>query len=308
LAVSGRTRGAVWNLSTGERMYLTRAFRGAYFDQGRMLYADFPKVEGQERTMAMLDLTRPNIEPGIVPTEDSAALQLGPYLLLRKRASDKGSLHSKVTLEMQDVRDAKPVWSRNFPNEAPDVRANPAANVLVFIWDVKAATAKDEIQNDASLSSRFAAQPDHEGVYLLEVVEESTGKVLGKMLLDTGKRSFRIVNVTAAGDWVFVTDNDNRTLAYSLSTGERKATLFGNHSVVSPAARALAIGNEAGEVDVYSLPTVEKCAHISFSSPVSAASFSADSQRLFVLTANQTAYKLDTAQLLRPSVQHAKTQ
>ena len=177
------------------------------------------------------------------------------------------------------------------------VRANPGGNSMIFYWSARDTTAKNEIKSDVSLSSRFA-QLNREGVYLLEILEAATGKPAGKLLLDTGKGSFRIENVTAEGDWILVTDNENRTLVYSLSSGERKATLFGSHSAISVAAQALAVGNEAGEIDIYSLPMVEKREHLSFSSPVSVASFSADGQRLFVLTANQTAYVLDTAHAL----------
>jgi hypothetical protein len=55
LAVSQRTRGAVWNLITGERAFLTRGFEGALFDEDQLL-AKFPK-QGKE-TAASLSWTR----------------------------------------------------------------------------------------------------------------------------------------------------------------------------------------------------------------------------------------------------------
>src|ERR1700684_4688672 len=58
LAVSGTSRGAVWDLSSSKRLYYTRGFRGAYFDGEQAFYADFPKEDPQERTIARADLSR----------------------------------------------------------------------------------------------------------------------------------------------------------------------------------------------------------------------------------------------------------
>jgi hypothetical protein len=113
--------------------------------------------------------------------------------------------------------------------------------------------------------------------------------------VDTGKGSFRIQNWYAAGDWVVITDNENRTLIYALSTGEQKGAVFGTHSILSTAAGLLAVENEAGRLDIYSLPSLEKRGQLIFSSPISLEAFSQDGQRLFVLTGNQTAYTFDAS-------------
>jgi len=44
LAISQKTRGAVWNLQTGQRLYHVRGFSAAYFSPDGGLYADFPQV------------------------------------------------------------------------------------------------------------------------------------------------------------------------------------------------------------------------------------------------------------------------
>src|SRR5262245_13641479 len=49
LAVSERSRGAVWNLTKGERAVHLRGFRGAFFSDDGMLHADFPKDGEVER-------------------------------------------------------------------------------------------------------------------------------------------------------------------------------------------------------------------------------------------------------------------
>lgn len=299
LAVSGTTRGAVWNIPAAKRFYFTRGFMGAYFDKDRVLYADFPKVEEQDRSIAMFDLTSKNIGAGVPVNDDDSTVQMGAYLIRRKRLDKSGTWHKNIALEVQDVRDGKTLWSRDFPNDAPTMRAGSASPNLALIWGTAQSGAKEEIKSDPALQSRFATMQNHDGAYLLEFLEGATGKITGKLLVETGNGSFHIRSAVATGDWVSITDNENRTLVYSLATGERKATLFGSHSMISSSAELLVEGNEAGEMDVYSLPGIEKRSHLEFSSPISIVSFSSDGKRLLVLTANQSAYIFDTAVLAR---------
>ena len=44
LAISGKSRGAVWDLTSGERLYHVRGFTGATFHPDGNLYIDFPKT------------------------------------------------------------------------------------------------------------------------------------------------------------------------------------------------------------------------------------------------------------------------
>jgi hypothetical protein len=60
-----------------------------------------------------------------------------------------------------------------------------------------------------------------------------------------------------------------------------------------------ACSKERIEIHYHRLPTLDKAEPLVFPSPVSIAAFSGDSKRFFVLTANQVAYVLDTAALLR---------
>src|SRR5215475_4016754 len=58
LAVSERSRGGLWNLTKGERVVHVRGFRGGFFSEDGMFYADFPKEGEVERQIAALDPKR----------------------------------------------------------------------------------------------------------------------------------------------------------------------------------------------------------------------------------------------------------
>jgi WD40 repeat protein len=297
LAVSGTSRGAVWDLSSSKRLYYTRGFRGAYFDGDHAFYADFPKEDPQERSIARADLTREAMAAGTPIEEKAAAWQSGQFLILRKAAGKANSLARDITLDVQDVRDGHTLWSRTFPKEAPFIAVTQPTALMVLQWRVEAAAAKDEIKDTAALQSRFAGMRDHQGAYLVEVLDAATGKLRGQLLIDTGKGSFKVTATFAEGDWVLVTDNENRTRAYALSTGEQKAIFFGSHSALSTAAGLAVVENQSGQLDVYDLKSFDKRTQLSFPYHIATCAFSADGKHLFILTANQIAYTFDTQAL-----------
>ena len=294
LAVSGTSRGAVWDLDASKRLYYTRGFRGAYFDGDQAFYADFPKQDPQPRTIARAELSRENMAPGLPMDEKVAARQYGQFLLVRKPAGKENTLARNMRLEVNDVRDGHLLWSRSFPKEAPSITLDPQSDSMIFEWSVDTPAAKDEIKGSGSLQTRFAAMKDHKGAYLLEILEPGSGKLRGQLLVDTGKGSFRVKRSFADGDWVLVGDNENRTRVYSLSSGEQKAIIFGTYSMLSAAAGILLIENETGQIDIYDLKSLEKRAPLNFRYHISAWSFSADGKHLFILTANQIAYIFDS--------------
>jgi len=297
LALSGDTRGSVWNLQTGKRSSLLRGFRGAYFDATNELYADLPAQKDVKRTIAHGKATADDVAPGIPVDEDLAPVQYGEYLFLTKSANKQYFPRENVTIEVHDVADGRVLWARNFPHEMPAMFVNAATNTTALVWSTEEIGAKDEIKANADLRDRFAAMHDHKGVYLLELIETGTGRSVGHLLVDSGKGSFKIRDAMESGDWVLIRDTQNRALLYSLSAGEQKGTFFGAGAAFSTNAGLLTIENQAGQLDVYTLPGLEKRTQLVFPSPISLESYSTDGKKLFVLTANQTIYFFDTASL-----------
>ncbi len=292
LAISERSRGAVWDLAKGERVFYLRGFRGAYFADDGALYADFPKYEKTDRKIARMILARKEVYDG--PTiENSLAYQYGAFVVLTKPSKEGGNLWQNVTLEVRDATSGKVLWSRSFPKEAPTVWVEPREATMVLSWAASYNSAKAEIKNDPALGRRLDNLKEKKGSYFLQVLDVKTGNPLGKLLVETGKGSFSISHAFAAGDSVVISDNENRVLIYSLSTGEQKGRMFGTHPTVTRAAGLLCVENERGQLALYDLTSMEKRDQFVFTSPISLVQFSADGKRLFVLTANQTAYWLD---------------
>jgi hypothetical protein len=140
---------------------------------------------------------------------------------------------------------------------------------------------------------------EKEGDYFLKIVNAQSGNEIGKLLIETGKGSFRVSNNFAAGDSVIVTDTQNRVLVYSLKTGEQKGRVFGAYATASPASKLLCVENESGKLAVYDLETMEKRDDFIFTRPIAMLRFSQDGKRLFVLTVTQTVYILDVSSLAK---------
>lgn len=304
LALSSRSRGGVWNLEKGEAKLYLRGFRGAFLSDEGFFFGDFPKYETAERNVAKFNLASGEIVPG--PTiEAASARQVGPYLVVFKSAK----AHAKedevprewrdLTLEILDARTMTSLWSRTYPKEAPGIWVAPRYGTAVLVWGSGSETAVSEIKSDAQLTQLSAALKEKEGNYLLQVVDIKNGSSSGKLLIDTGKGSFRLANVFAVGDWVVVTDTRNRVLVYSLKSGEQRGRVFGGYGTVSLQAGLLCVENEVGKIALYSMNTFEKRDEMVFSSPISMLQFSSDGRRLFVLTADQTVYLLDVSALTK---------
>jgi WD40 repeat protein len=295
IAISGKTRGAVWNLTTAKRLYFTRGFHGAYFDNSDFLFVDFPKVEPQARMIARMHMETQQTDLAVSLDDKSTAYQSGPYVIHRQPTKDGGSKSDDIQLEVSDVRSGKLLWSRRFQKGIPDFTIRPDARTMLLQWDPDSPGLKEVLNANPTLAVRFLSIPNRKTMRLAEVLDCDTGKELGGVAIDTGKGSFQPTTGYAVGDFVVVADDQDRTRVYSLATGQLVGSVFGTNSTVSNTSNLLAVENQAGQLDIYRLPSLEKRGHISFSTPIALETFSADGKQLLVLTTSQNVYTFDTA-------------
>jgi hypothetical protein len=207
---------------------------------------------------------------------------------------------------MSDVRNGRLLWSRRFQKGLPDFTIQPEARTMLLQWDLDSPGLREMLNSNPALAARLASIPDRKTTRLAEVVDCDTGKELGGVAIDTGKGSFQPVTGYAAGDFVVVADDQNRTRVYSLATGQLDGSVFGTNSTISTTSNLLAVENQAGQLDIYNLPSLEKRGHLSFSTPIALEAFSADGKRLLVLATNQNAYTFDTAAIARSTATAAE--
>jgi Peptidase family M48 len=313
LAISQRSRGAMWDMKTGERKAFVRGFRGAYVAKDETTFLDFPEYENTSRIMVQVDAAQKNFETllafgdvkkdlsnfegrpdnsATVKTRiaDNSVVQFGAYLV-GWRERTKGDDRELV---VRDGREGKELWSRKFGKSSPwHLYGDSHAQWLTLQWSADEPGARKIMDANPALKAQFQSMKSNKGtVELLEVVDLTSGATTGAVLVDTGGNSFRIRTVDAAKDTVVIGDSRNRTLAYSLSTGKQLGHAFGTPVRLSKDGSVLLVENGAGQAILYSLPTMEKKDDLSFPSGVAFARFGDDAKRLFILTKDHTAYTL----------------
>jgi WD40 repeat protein len=294
LAASQSSRGAVWNVQSGQRTYHVRGFRGAYFGADSNFYVDFPKYLKTDRTIARLPLSHNEVQPLYTLDDKERSLQGGKYLLTLVPAETNKNANRNITLEVHDVVSRNVLWSRHFPEERPGNFVDSGTNSLVLDWMAGSKEIQSLVKQDRDAESRLAPYKNREGIHYIEALDLDSGKQRFAMAIDTGKGSFRISDMIATPDRLVVADSNNRLLVFS-SKGTPIGTVIGSHPQVSLTGNLMTARTQTGELTLYDLQTLHPRAVHNFDSRVAYSAFSAGGKRLLVLSANQTIYLLDTA-------------
>lgn len=94
LALSEKSRGAVWNMKTGEMKIYIRGFRGSYFDEDGSVIADFPAYEKDGRTMGAMNPATMTLEK-LNAVETVKTKQSGKFLV-RMKSKEEEKLEKKL--------------------------------------------------------------------------------------------------------------------------------------------------------------------------------------------------------------------
>ena len=294
LAMSSLTRGGVWDLDTNVRVGLVRGFQNAFYALNEVFFLDFPEFEKDSRAIVVLSPVTKQFRDRQIDKDDDVTF-FGDVFLRTKHNDKNHSGRRNFDLDALDMATAKPLWSRSFPKQGPSVSGSASSGKMIFVWNARADGLLDELARDAKLQAQWNKENPGDTDYFLEVLNARDGTVAGGTVVRTGKFSFRPEHQEAAGDWLVVTDNRNRVLLYSISTGEQKAKWFGYRPQISRNGDRLCLANGRGKLAVYDLRTLKQTKEFLFADRVSADLFSEDGKRLFVLTNDQTSFILEVA-------------
>jgi len=294
LAISSRTRGGVWNLDSNTRVSHIRAFQNAYYASTGNFFMDFPEFEKNSREMVVLSPVTQQSKERPVDKDDDLTFFGDTYLRTKHNDKIRG-VRRNFELEALDMATGKQLWSRNFPKQGPWISGSVSSGKIIFVWNAKADGLRTELAQDSRLQERWNKENPADADAFMEVLNVRDGTVAGGVVVHTGKYSFEPESQVAMGDWLVVTDNRNRVLLYSISSGEQKAKWFGYRPQISHDGDRLCLSNGRGHLVVYDLHSLKQIADFSFASRISANLFSADGKRLLVLTNDQMSYILDVA-------------
>jgi len=306
LALAEATRGGMWNMETGERTFHTQHFEGAFFEGDRLI-AKFPEHEKVASAVFAFDASNsstahlydvPSVN-GPSPAESSRppegarapAWQMDRFMVsFAREPKDKST---ELFLKVFDVRSDKQLWQRGLKSRPGVFYSQQGKTLTIVIANYE--SIKAEAQDDPRLGARLNAISGKQGKqdsYVIRVLDSSNGNDLGAVLVDTGNLSFRVLGAHAVHDTVLVADSINRTLIYSLKSGEQRGKLFGTMRAISYSGNLVLIENEKGVADLYDLSNLKSVAHYSFPDRIAHAQVLASDSTLMVVTADQTVYRL----------------
>ncbi len=290
LAISGRSRGAVWDLRSGERILYTRAFDGNYFEANHLI-AKFRKSGEYPSQVVELDPLGKADHLLYEITSEEPAYQSGDLLItFHSDNKDPTSIHS-IKMQVRDVRSNEVLWERRFFKSLPRFSYSQVSNTLTLLF-TDPESMKAQAKADPAVERRLHAIKDKKSSYLVEVVDARSGSNLGAVAIDTGKLSFRVYEAIAEADTVVVADSDNRLLFYSLRSGEQKGKIFGHIRALSKNGEKLLVEGDPGQLDIYDVATLNSLAHYVLPAHIAAAAFDAKADSISILTADQAVYSL----------------
>jgi WD40 repeat protein len=316
LAFSSKTRGAIWNLGSGDRKMYLKGFRGALVADSGDWIADFPKYQTVNHQLVVLK-PQTNAAISLREVPDKGARQFRRFLLLRqslkpedkkpKDSPDKTkpdteaalekTLTRDVRFELYDLIKSKSVWSAEFAKEAPRFFFDEFSGRLILYWTLNNDRAKSRLKENPELAARAKEMGNKDDDYLVEVVDAYAAKPVGTLLLETGKGSFFIEAGFSEADWLVLRDSENRVLTYSIKDGTLKNRFFGSYAAISPTKNQIVVENYPGELTFYDLASGDPQTRLTFPGRTAFLRFTLDGKKLFVLNSEQTAYLFDVEKL-----------
>ena len=290
LAASGSSRSQIWDMANGQRLGYMSDFFGAFVDETGVVLAD-PATGNWQRSIMRFDSATRRFSTGARIAADHAA-QYGQWLLLARPLEGNATSYG-AAYQIRDVRKIDQAsWLKVFETEAPDdYWFHQQSDLLALVWYADSPAGRVRIRQDEVLR-KSVNLGDVKGDYVLDLIDPPTGNLRKRILLETGKGSFRVSGVMVRGDSMFVTDTLGRVLSYSVSSGELRGHAFGEEPAASADGKMLAVDSGLGRLVLYDTDAMTRRTEYRFKHPVAYKTFSADGATLLAITADQTAHWL----------------
>jgi hypothetical protein len=289
LAISGKSRGAIWDMKTGGRLYYLRGFTGATFHPDGNLYLDLPKYDKIERNVVRASLGKSELTKVDYTLSDEMFMRAGRMMEWK----DQGK--GKFLLTVRDLATGKEQWNRTFEKEKPASTRNHADNNLLFVWKTFTAAGKAELKNRPELAAQVAALKEKEAGLLIEVVSIDNGEVLKSVVLARPPSYDGVNGLDQVQDTILLNTSDNRVLLFSAKTGSMTQQVFGYVVGIDRQAGLFCVKNRRDEALVYDLNGKE-VSHFLAGTTVRLARFEDEGKKLLLLGADQKIRVIDLQQ------------
>lgn len=203
-------------------------------------------------------------------------------------------------LRALDPVNGQELWGRTFSGLPPVPFADPQGERLVLSWLANSAGATAAARHHTAAKKALGEAKLTDQDSFLEVLDVRTGKSLGGVLVQSGAGPANFESLFSVGQTIVFSRDAVRVQLYSLPDGQLKAKLLGMRPAANAQSNLLALDLGFGHLAIYDLNTAVKLDEQIFPDPIVYTHFSADGQRLLVLTENRYAFVLDMKDVHRP--------
>ena len=300
LALSDRARGAIWDLTTGNRLKITHPFRAAAFDDRGRLEAIQVNQELKPAGDGTID--RETDKAALNFTVGATAVQFGDVIVeVVPRAS--GDIVEDVDLNGLDAATKSVLWAKHFSQGLPRLIPVDGDRVLLMMpWT--SSDREEEVRGHKQVLIRTsdAVKKDDKAGMLVEVVSRRTGATERLMLVPSSD-SYPVNPAYASlfGNLLAVEGTHNNATIYRETDGERLFGLFGAVLAGDGGLGLIAARNRPQELTLYNVAG-DQLGHWTLDSPILAARIIPEKKQLLALTATQRVYAFD----LQPSAPAAQ--
>jgi hypothetical protein len=292
LAISVQTRSMLWNLQTGKANGYLPFIGGTISDKGLWTTTFEQREKNANGRGDKPVYMRVNINLQNQSEASSVRLaegQQGRYISFADKyeitAENDAPAKGKMTFSVKDTETNRVQWTREL--DSPPTWF--IAGALALEFPVRDKEAERIIREAPELKSRLDAFPKRDDVVLIDVLSFDTGESLGRVFVDRGGNSVLPRSMRVAGRTLFIEDNNNRTLAYLLDTGERSGEQFGRVLAVDRRRGQVGMQNEPGAMVVYD-HNMKPVANFKFPGNIIYAGFDGDGKRLLAVTGAQEVF------------------
>jgi len=281
LALSIGRRGALWELSSGQRLASFSGFTDAVWTDDDKLYLDVAKAGEVERHIIEASVATSRVKTMPYKVDDETHMRYG-------RLTDwKQDIKKKTwVLSLHDPANNNVIWSRNFPDRYFNYTASYGNRDLIFNFQLNSHTAKEALKADAKLAEEQQVIKRKDSARLIEVLDGQTGEEGGSVVVELPPNYAGTDGINRAGDLLYVAGVDDRTAVYSMSTGKQVRELVGYVITLDAATGRVFTANRIGEGMVYGADGVE-LAHYQVGDPIRFALFREGATLVTILTADQ---------------------
>lgn len=295
--------GAVFQTATGELISSVPRFSAAIFSDQYSAYLLLPSRLDSPSRVVQLNLQSNKSAPAW--SGGKGQLHSGGTVLL-EYTMENTTGHRFVVNQANDIpyrlraldsATGKELWKREFLEDSPVSFADPQGERLVLAWNGNSPGAEEAAKRIPAVWGNFKkAKPTILDTYF-EVVDARSGQSVGGVLVQQGSGPYRFDAAFSVGEALFLVKDGKRVSVRSLQDGSLKAQFVGGMPAANAQSNLFALEEGSGRLILYDLATAAKLGQHIFPDSIAYTHFSADGNRLLVLTKHQVAYILDVSSL-----------